>query len=99
MRAIFVAGSRKQAETWARAWGFTRREWSYLNERNQAVRGLRAEEGDVVFVCGSEPIPWTLVRELEAAGFTTYVDAHDLDTFREPRSALDLLPRHPLRPT
>lgn len=90
-----MAQLQREAATWARAWGFAPNEWIYAS-RPHAILGRRACDGDIVFVCGSQPIPPELLDQLEVAGFDTYVDAHDLDTFHEPRSALDNLPLRPL---
>lgn len=87
MKSIFLASKYAEADYWRRAWGFAHNEWAYA--RNwMSVLGLRAAPGDCVFACGSGRIDTDLVDYLETQGFTNIVDAHDLDTFYEPRSAL-----------
>ncbi len=78
----------REALFWANAWDFDPRSWILVTEPRH-VYGLINLDDSVVYVCGSRDIHVDTLLALEAAGFTTLVDAHDLDTFRDPRSALD----------
>lgn len=90
-RAIFVAPLQREAHYWATAWGFRPGEWVWVG-RPEHLLGRRAEKGErEVFVCGSQEFRTALLQGVELAGFDTLIDAHDLDTNREPRSALDLV--------
>lgn len=92
VQTIFLSKLRREAEHWAEAWGFLRGQWVWVGALPQ-TRGIRyhPDLDGPVFVCGSQRIERDLVESLEVAGFTTFIDAHDLDTFHESRSALDLL--------
>lgn len=90
-KTLFVAPMQREARYWAEAWGFAPDEWVWVRDGSR-VRGMNNfKDNRPVFVCGSQPINRNTIMSLEQAGFTTFIDAHDLDTSREPRSALDLL--------
>lgn len=87
---LFLAGLHHEAAYWARAWGFGRTDWKWVG-RPEHVLGLRNRDDSIVFVCGSSPIMDEHVDYLRTQGYETFVDAHDLDTNHEPRTALALL--------
>lgn len=87
--ALFLCGLHREASHWANAWGFTDNEWCWVKDARD-VHGRRNLDDGIVFVCGSQPIQPYLVEYLHANGYTAFVDAHDLDTCHEPRSALEL---------
>lgn len=89
-RQLFVAASFREANVWASAWGYSPGEWRWVGRIDHAL-GLHNTSGAIVYVCGSGDLERDLVTYLESAGFDEFVDAHDLDTWHEPRSALDLL--------
>lgn len=89
-RILFLAGTHREAAYWAKQWGFQNGEWRFVGNVPDAL-GLRNIDRGIVYVCGSAPIHPDLSLQLRAAGYDTFVDAHDLDTAREQRSALDLL--------
>lgn len=93
MKTIFVSGyNRQECDYWAEVWGFKRNEYIAVT-KDIHLRGIINTSKDaVVFICGSQGISTLVMNSLSIAGFNTYVDAHDLDTNFEPRSALDLLP-------
>lgn len=84
---LFVARKYVEAAYWAQAWGFTRDQWQHVGPVRRYVPP-RGNHG-IAFVCGSEPRPGGAILHLRTQGYDTFVDAHDLDTCREPRSALD----------
>lgn len=86
-RVIFVAPIRREADYWARIWGFTPDEWIWVG-KPEHLRG-RYGHGRPVFVCGSQPFRLELMAMLEASGFREMIDAHDHPTDYEPRSALE----------
>lgn len=90
-RVIFVGTQFREVEYWMRAWGFRRPEvyWVGRVEHTYGIRG--ADHETPVYVCGSAALNPDLVPLLEIAGFNTFIDAHDVDTNREPESALGLL--------
>lgn len=87
---LFLAAVHHEADYWARAWGFTRSEWRWVGHPERVV-GLLNVDDSIVFVCGSVPPQERIVEYLRTHGFETFVDAHDLDTNHEPRTALALL--------
>lgn len=87
---LFLAAVRREADYWARAWGFGRSDWKWVG-REEHVMGLTNPDDAIVFVCGSQPLLERTVEYLRTHGYETFVDAHDLDTNHEPRTALDLL--------
>lgn len=89
-RTPFIAKPYKEARYWAEAWGFLPHEWLWMGD-DKHVRGIHMPFG-VVFVCGSERFSSQFMDSIRACGFTEFIDAHDLDTNYEPRSALDLIP-------
>lgn len=101
-RTIFVAAIYHEAVYWIKQWGFALHEARIVQVPGH-VWGLRFEEGDAVFVCGSMALHPDLIEALEMRGLATFIDAHDLDydqdwrdkLFGSPRpripSALDLI--------
>lgn len=87
-KPVFVAALYSEAMFWVRAWGYRPEDVRIILSPIQAY-GVTT---DRAFVCGSQPLIRAVCEVLERYGDVEYIDAHDMDTDREPQSALWNLP-------